>query len=130
MGNVDHPPFLLCVQYLQFLSLSVILRELSRNSRIPALPDKVSVHSKNESRSLTRRSLSFFFLATYLGFFQLQYQIFLSKILTEKERILLFIYRGFGDRIRSYQEVADLFNATHPDCNPISKSTVCRSRNS
>lgn len=42
-------------------------------------------------------------------------------MLTEKERILLLMYRGFGDRVRSYQEVADLFNATHPDCNPISK---------
>ncbi|XP_025160557.1 uncharacterized protein LOC112589889 [Harpegnathos saltator] len=45
-------------------------------------------------------------------------------MLIEKERILLLMYRGFGDRVRSYQEVADLFNATHPDRNPISKSTV------
>ncbi|XP_018377388.1 PREDICTED: uncharacterized protein LOC108770338 [Trachymyrmex cornetzi] len=45
-------------------------------------------------------------------------------MLTEKERILLLMYRGFGDHVRSYQEVADLFNAEHPDRNPISKSTV------
>ncbi|XP_025161887.1 uncharacterized protein LOC112590219 [Harpegnathos saltator] len=45
-------------------------------------------------------------------------------MLIEKERILPLIYRGFGDRVRSYQEVADLFNATHPDRTPISKSTV------
>ncbi|KYN13642.1 hypothetical protein ALC57_14170, partial [Trachymyrmex cornetzi] len=36
----------------------------------------------------------------------------------------LFMYRGFGYRVRSYQEVADLFNAAHPDRNPTSKSTV------
>ncbi|EFN76733.1 hypothetical protein EAI_04129, partial [Harpegnathos saltator] len=39
-------------------------------------------------------------------------------------RVLLLMYRGFRDRVGSYQEVADLFNATHPDRNHISKSIV------
>lgn len=45
-------------------------------------------------------------------------------MLIEKERTLLLIYQGFEDRIRSCQKIAALFNATHPDRNPISKSTV------
>jgi len=34
------------------------------------------------------------------------------------------MYRRFGDHVRSYREIADLFNATHPDRNPIFKSAV------
>lgn len=34
--------------------------------------------------------------------------------------------RGYGDRERSYQEVANLFNITFPDREPISKSTAYR----
>ena len=34
--------------------------------------------------------------------------------------------RGYGNRIRSYREVAELFNATYSDRNPISKSIVER----
>jgi transposase len=44
--------------------------------------------------------------------------------LSKKERIVILMMRGFGDRVRSFQEVADLFNATFPDRNPIVKSTV------
>lgn len=45
--------------------------------------------------------------------------------LTESERINILIYRGYGDRIRSYREVCELFNALNPD-KQIKKSTVCR----
>lgn len=45
--------------------------------------------------------------------------------LTVRERITLLMMRGYGDKERSYQEVADLFNETYPDRGiPISKSTV------
>lgn len=46
--------------------------------------------------------------------------------LTETERINLLMMRGYGDRVRSYDEVVHLFNDTFPDRPPISKSTVCR----
>lgn len=41
---------------------------------------------------------------------------------------MLLIYQGFENRVRSYREVADLFNATYPNRNPIStvKKTVTR----
>jgi len=32
------------------------------------------------------------------------------------------MYQGFGERVRSYQEIVDLFNAAHSDRNPISIS--------
>ncbi|XP_026823780.1 uncharacterized protein LOC113561483 [Ooceraea biroi] len=32
--------------------------------------------------------------------------------------------RGYGDRVRSYEQVAALFNNTYPDREPIAKSTV------
>ena len=48
-------------------------------------------------------------------------------LLTETERMIVLMMRGYGDRIRSYREVVELFNATYPDqCDPISKSTVER----
>jgi len=34
------------------------------------------------------------------------------------------MYQGVGDRVRSYQEIVDLFKATHSDHNPISIFTV------
>lgn len=46
--------------------------------------------------------------------------------LTDRERITILMMRGFGDRIRSYQEVANLFNDTFGNRPPISKSTVYR----
>jgi transposase len=46
--------------------------------------------------------------------------------LIEKERITILMMRGFGDKIRSYQEVVHLFNDTFDDRPPISKSTVYR----
>lgn len=46
--------------------------------------------------------------------------------LSEKERITILMMRGYGDRERSYQEVADLFNRSHVERLPISKSTVYR----
>lgn len=45
-------------------------------------------------------------------------------MLSERERITLLMMRGYGDRVRSYQEVATLFNETFPDRNPVAKSTV------
>jgi transposase len=44
--------------------------------------------------------------------------------LSEQERITLLMMRGYGDRIRSYEQVKHLFNETFPDRNPISKSAV------
>ena len=46
--------------------------------------------------------------------------------LTEKERIEVLIMIGFGDRVRTQQEVCDLFNANHPDRPPITRSTVSK----
>lgn len=46
--------------------------------------------------------------------------------LSEKERITLLMIRGFGDRIRSYDEVRHLFNDFFNERPPISKSTVER----
>lgn len=46
--------------------------------------------------------------------------------LTDKERITILMKRGFGDRIRSYQEVINLFNNTYIDRPPILKSSVYR----
>lgn len=47
--------------------------------------------------------------------------------LTERERIEILIMRGYGDRERSNQETANLFNETHPErAIPINKSTVKR----
>ena len=41
--------------------------------------------------------------------------------------MIVLMMRGYGDRIRSYREVVELYNATYPDqCDPISKSTVER----
>lgn len=46
--------------------------------------------------------------------------------LTEKERIDILILREYGDKTRSYEDVARLFNDTHPDRPPIAKSTVSK----
>jgi hypothetical protein len=46
--------------------------------------------------------------------------------LTEKERIEILMITGYGDRKRSHQEACPLFNETHPNRNPISKSTVTK----
>lgn len=45
--------------------------------------------------------------------------------LTDTERITILMMQGFGDRIRSYQEVTNLFNNTYID-RPVSKSFVYR----
>lgn len=46
--------------------------------------------------------------------------------LSEHDRILILMIRGYGDRTRSYEETAILFNSTNSNRNPISKSTVLR----
>jgi len=49
--------------------------------------------------------------------------------LSLQERVTLLMMRGWGDRVRSYEEVRVLFNQTcrdGEDLNPISKSTVER----
>lgn len=46
--------------------------------------------------------------------------------LTETERITILMMRGYGDRVRSYEQVAHLFNDTYPEHEPVSKSTVFR----
>lgn len=46
--------------------------------------------------------------------------------LTHTERITILMMRGYGDKMRSYQDVANLFNNTNPHRDPISKATVCR----
>lgn len=45
-------------------------------------------------------------------------------VLTEKERITILMMRGYGDRVRSFEQVATLFTDTYADREPISKSTV------
>lgn len=45
-------------------------------------------------------------------------------VLSERERITLLMMRGYGDRVRSYEQVAALFKNTYPDRELISKSTV------
>ena len=45
-------------------------------------------------------------------------------VLSEADRITLLMMRGYGDRIRSYAEVAALFNDVTGSSHPISKSTV------
>lgn len=42
------------------------------------------------------------------------------------DRITILRMRGFGDQIRSYEAVANLFNNIYPEHYPISKSTVYR----
>lgn len=46
--------------------------------------------------------------------------------LTERERIEILMIIGYGDRKRSHQEACAVFNDTHLDRNPISKSTVTK----
>lgn len=46
--------------------------------------------------------------------------------LSERERIEILCMIGVGDRIRTQQEVVDLFNETYPDRQPISQSMVSR----
>lgn len=46
---------------------------------------------------------------------------------SEFERITVLMMRGYGDRMRSYSEVADLFNEDFPNrTNPITRFTVAR----
>lgn len=45
--------------------------------------------------------------------------------LSESQRIDILVFRGYGDKTRSYREVCELFNARYPD-RRIKKSTVCR----
>jgi len=47
-----------------------------------------------------------------------------SRILSETEKITLFIMRGYGDLVRSFEQVVVLYNTTYPDRESISKSTV------
>lgn len=49
--------------------------------------------------------------------------------LTEAERIEILMMIGFGDRIRTHEEVRILFSETHPNRPPISQSTVSRIEN-
>jgi len=46
--------------------------------------------------------------------------------LNERNRIVILMMIGYGDRRRSYAQVANLFNENHPDRIPISKSTVLK----
>lgn len=46
--------------------------------------------------------------------------------LSEKERIEILMMIGFGDRVRTQQEVCNLFNANHPNRPPITRSTVSK----
>src|SRR5215467_5317971 len=46
--------------------------------------------------------------------------------LTNTERITILMMRGYGDKMRSHQDVANLFNDTYPNRDPISKVTVYR----
>ena len=46
--------------------------------------------------------------------------------LSEKERIEVLMMIGFGDIVRTQQEVCSLFNASHPDRPPITRSTVSK----
>lgn len=46
--------------------------------------------------------------------------------LTENQRIEILMMIGFGDRMRTQQEVCTLFNLMHPDNEPISQSTVSK----
>lgn len=50
--------------------------------------------------------------------------------LTTRERMTILMMRGYGDKKRSYQEVADLFNDENPNrLIPVSKSTIFRTVN-
>lgn len=46
--------------------------------------------------------------------------------LTEKERIEILMMVGYGERKRTHEEVANLFNGVNHNRNPISKSTVTK----
>lgn len=46
--------------------------------------------------------------------------------LSERERITLLMMRGWGENVRSYDAVRNLFNDSFPERNPISKSTVVK----
>ena len=46
--------------------------------------------------------------------------------LTESERITILMMRGYGDRVRTFEEVKNLFNDAFPNRNPISKATVLK----
>lgn len=46
--------------------------------------------------------------------------------LTDTERIEILMMIGYGDRVRTQEEVCHLFNAKYPNRNPISQSTVSR----
>lgn len=48
--------------------------------------------------------------------------------LSEKQRIEVLMMIGYGDRVRSHQEVCQLFREKYPD-QPISQSTVSRIEN-
>lgn len=47
-------------------------------------------------------------------------------LLTERERIEILMMLGYGNRRRTYREVANLFNGAHPERNPISHSAVAK----
>lgn len=44
--------------------------------------------------------------------------------LSSLQRITILMMRGYGDKERSYQQVANLFNETYPDEPLVYKSTV------
>lgn len=46
--------------------------------------------------------------------------------LNETQRIEILIILGYGDRMRTLQDVCNIFNDKYPNRNPITKSTVSR----
>lgn len=46
--------------------------------------------------------------------------------LSEKDRIEILMMIGYGDRVRTHEEVCHIFNDLHPERNPISRSTVTK----
>lgn len=49
----------------------------------------------------------------------------MAFVLSDTQRIDILIFRGYGNKTRTYQEVCDLFNDRYPN-KPIKKSTVHR----
>ena len=46
--------------------------------------------------------------------------------LTEKERIIILMMVGYGDRTRTQREVSTLFNEIYPHREPITQSVVSK----
>lgn len=54
--------------------------------------------------------------------------LYLHKMdhLTETQRIEILMILGYGDRMRTQQEVCNIFNDKYPDRNPLTRSTVSK----